>query len=411
MLIGLEKLESLDTEKDDGAHAVYSASGSERWLNCPGSIKLAEKAPPEIESEYAKEGTRAHACLEFLLNNRNSLKAALGAARKFFDTDMIQHAMDAMQWVLERQAALPESILQAEQKVDSSAFTMAGQFGTLDVAIIQEWGTLVIIDYKYGAGIAVDPEENSQLIYYALAVAQQFSFAFLKVELTVIQPRAHHESGNTIRTAVMTMSELKRWRQRFKDGVKRTKDPVAAYQAGKWCRFCRAAPLCPEIKDSAMRRAQVVFSDTVGIESVPEPTMIQIPNLGTILEACDRLEDWIARVREHAHHVMTKGEAVAGFKLVQKRAQRKWKDEDAAAADAKKTFGTSAFSKPELLSPAQLEKKVTNPALKIENWVAERTTAISSGTTIALESDKRPAVTSAVAVFTANPLLPAKGKR
>ena len=41
-------------------HAKLSASGSKKWLNCPGSVAF-EKEFPDEESEFAKEGTTAHA--------------------------------------------------------------------------------------------------------------------------------------------------------------------------------------------------------------------------------------------------------------------------------------------------------------------------------------------------------------
>ena len=42
------------------AHAILSASGSSKWMNCAGSI-LAESGMPEDEgSDFAREGTAAH---------------------------------------------------------------------------------------------------------------------------------------------------------------------------------------------------------------------------------------------------------------------------------------------------------------------------------------------------------------
>lgn len=51
----------------DQAHAYKSASGSPRWLACPGSVAL-EKFFHEESSEYADEGTLAHALGERCLN-------------------------------------------------------------------------------------------------------------------------------------------------------------------------------------------------------------------------------------------------------------------------------------------------------------------------------------------------------
>ena len=47
-------------------HAKLSASGSNRWINCPGSIVL-ERSFEEKESEYAEEGRLAHSVAELKL--------------------------------------------------------------------------------------------------------------------------------------------------------------------------------------------------------------------------------------------------------------------------------------------------------------------------------------------------------
>jgi hypothetical protein len=57
-------------------HSKFAASSAKRWLNCPGSVRLSEKAPPQFESIYAKEGTDAHECLEFLVRRYRRLNAA-----------------------------------------------------------------------------------------------------------------------------------------------------------------------------------------------------------------------------------------------------------------------------------------------------------------------------------------------
>lgn len=391
------KLDTATSEQKD--HAEFSASGAARWLGCPGSIALSKKAPPQRESEYAREGTEAHACFEFLLKNRNKLEAAVKSARKKYDADMVEHGLAATRWVCD-QVKDPSDVVLSETRVDSSPFTCSGQFGTLDAAVVREFERLTVIDYKYGAGVAVSPEGengegNPQLVYYALALSHQYHHNFSEVELVVIQPRAYHESGETIRTVILPIETLLSWGERFRNGVMETSDPKAPLKAGSWCKFCPAATICPELKENAMQSAQIVFDDERGLESVPEPKMIQLPHLGTILDACDRLEDWIGKVREHAYHVLERGNDVPGWKLVQRRGIRKWIDEESAAAEAKEHFGKSAFAKPKLLSPAQFEK--LSPAAS--KWVETRAKAESSGTTLARETDKRPAVRPLEVVF------------
>lgn len=385
-----------------GEHAKYSASGSTRWLNCPGSIALSESAPPQAESKYATEGTEAHACLEFLLRNirkSKSPQAVITKAEKTYGKEKTLHARAAIVEIFCRLDSSKANELLIETRVDASPFTCPDQFGTLDAAIVEEFGRLTVIDFKYGAGIVVNPAENSQMIYYALALSHQYDHAFSDVELVIIQPRAYTESGETTRSVVMSMQDLLAWAPKFKAGVKAAEDPTAPLRSGSWCQFCRAAPICPELKDRAFKQAQVAFSDTTGIESLPAPTGIQIPALGVILDACERLEDWIKSVREHAMHVLERGENIDGFKLVAKRSPRRWVDESETAKDAKRRFGDCVFSVPSLLSPAQLERSAKGSP-NLDQWVAQHTTSESSGNVLVRSNDKRPAVNSIAAAFT-----------
>lgn len=385
---------------EEKAHATFGASSSERWLNCPGSIALSEKAPPPPESKYAKEGTDAHACLEFLLRNFAGLVAARKEARKRWPAEMVDHAEDAVHYILSRYDELDGAELLIETRVDASPFTMSGQFGTLDVALVEDFGRLIVMDYKYGAGHAVDPyhrekgRANSQLAYYGLALSHQYNHWFDSVELVVIQPRAFHEAG-PIRSYEMSLDELRSWHQVFRDAVMETGDPRAPLRAGDWCRWCPAAVICPKLKGDALKDAQVVFRDDVGVQAVPEPRLIKLPNLGTILDGCDRLEQWIKAVRAHAYGVLEQGGSVPGWKLVERRATRKWRDPAITAHALTRAKVQGAYSEPELLSPAQVEK-----ALKRCGWTKKQMTDFlegftvreSSGKTLVRESDKRNAV-------------------
>lgn len=373
----------------DKDHAEFSASGSHRWLSCPGSHELSKQAPVQAESRYAAEGTQAHACLEFLLKNRTRLDAAVISAGKRYTADMVKYAKEAVDWILGQEAG---EIL-SETRVDSSLFTCNGQFGTLDAAIVREFGRLTVIDYKYGAGIPVDPAledgtANSQLVYYALGLFIMYEgHNFTDVELVVIQPRAWHPSGETTRTHIMSVPELLSWKDTFRNGVMATSDPNAPLAAGSWCKFCTAATICPELKDESLRAAQIEFDDDTGLMVIPEALPVKIPNLGKVLTACDKLEAWIAVVRQHAQGLLERGEEVPGWKLVQKRATRKWKNDAAVIT----RFGEKAYAPRKVLSPAQLEKTIKSAA----EWTKANTTAESSGLTLVDSSDKRPAVNPA----------------
>lgn len=390
------------------AHAVLSASGADRWLNCPGSIALSAKAPVPVESEYAKEGTTAHECLEFLLRNREKLDAAVAVAAGKYPANMVRHARASAQYVLDRAAALESPEILIETKVDLT-FVAPEMFGTLDIALVEDFGRLIIADFKYGAGIAVNPEDNAQLLYYALGIAKLYDFNFSSLELIVIQPRAWHESGETIRSWVTDIETLKKWQWRFADGAAATKVKDAPLAAGKWCKFCAAGPICPEISTAALRQARAVFDDGFTTLSLPQPAEQPLPDLANILRAADKIEDWIKNVREYAEGLLRRGEKVDGYKLVYKRPQRKWVDEIKLEAQAKELFGELAFTEPKLLSPAQLEAKAKKLWPRYVAWVDENTASESSGLTMVGDDDRRPAVTPAAEAFaTPMPALPPK---
>jgi len=366
-------------------HSDWSASGSHRWMNCPGSIELSKKAPPSFESEYAKEGTRAHECLEFLLKNRGAPGEAFEIAYEKYGHEITEHAVSAIEEIAKRTSK--DVTILCETKV-SLAHIHPDMHGTVDAAIVDEFATLTVVDFKYGAGVPVDPEWNPQLLYYALGLAHQYDYNFSHVKLVIIQPRAEHERG-PVREWGLRIDELLDWGEKLKKAVKDTLRKDAPLKSGDHCRWCPAAAICPELSERAMEQAQIDFSPTAGTLALPDPELHPIYKgvaLGNILDAADKIETWIGKVREVAFQRLSRGEKITGYKLVEKRSTRKWTDPEKVAKEAKKLVGDRAF-KHELLSPAQLEKVIPN-----KDWIARRCLALSSGITLVRETDKRPAV-------------------
>ena len=374
-------------------HAKYAASASHRWLACPGSIALSAKAPPGRESHYAKEGTDAHLCFEAFLKNHIEGKkwpqAVEKELKKKYPSEMVEHAMNAAKWVTKQMTN--GEILLSETKVE---LPRVG-FGTVDAAIIEKADTLTVVDFKYGAGVVVNPENNSQLIYYALALAKKYNNDFDTVRLVIIQPRAYGE--DMVKEWIVSMNEIADWEKTFVDGVRACQEaernPEKYLVPGdEQCRFCPAAVICPELGRKSLKEVQADFDDETGALALPTVATNRLDitkNLGKMLTACNRLETWIEKLREHALNAMQSGEKVEGWKLVQKRSIRRYISPEAAAKAAKKLFGKKAFTEPELLSPAQLEK-VIKTKLDSEKFLRKYVTAESSGVTIAAASDPRP---------------------
>jgi uncharacterized protein DUF2800 len=369
---------------EEKQHAVYSASGSKRWLECPGVIELSKQAPPQFDNQYSKEGTTAHSCLEHMLRNSNT-----PAVRKFllktYSADMVANAEFAFNAIEELKPSETAELL-IETKVDFS-FIEPDQFGTLDAAWVDEFGTLVVIDYKYGQGLAVSADANTQMIYYGLCLAHKYDWNFSDVQLVIIQPRVEVQ----VSRSHMTIAQLREWEKIFKDGVARTKETRPRLHAGDHCKWCPATTICPEISKKQMALARIDFDEASGDVELPKVTDIGIPHLGQTLSAAEKIEFWIAELRAHASQLLERGQPVSGFKLVEKRGTRKYLNAEKTEKEAVKKYGKAVLTEPELKSPAQLEKVKGVDA----KWLAKQVTNVSSGTTMVPDSDPRPAVVAA----------------
>lgn len=382
-----------DPKPEEKKHSEFSASGSKRWLNCPGSLALSKDALKAPDSKYAAEGTLAHECLESFIKNKADSSIVLQTLLKKHPKEMVYHAHSAYAEINKLRSQYPTAEFLCETKV-SLEFIEPDMFGTVDAAIVEMFGRLIVIDFKYGAGIAVDPRDNPQLAYYALGLSHMYGHNFTEVEFIIIQPRAMHPDGPT-RRYVMPIEELSGfWHGAFSDGVVTAKKKDAPLHSGEWCQFCPAKYKCPEIGKKALKQAQVEFDVIDSTEIIlPEPSKHMMPNLSNVLDACIKLEKWIDGVREHAQTVIQMGETIPGYKLVNKRPTRKWCNEESVAEEAREIWGKKAF-KTEFLSPAQFEKQIGE-----KDWVNERTSSESSGVTLVKDSDKRQPIMTAAQEF------------
>lgn len=249
-------------------HSEFGGSQAERILNCPGSVIMSRGVPSKT-NDASEEGTAAHACLEFFIINRHLLKKKstrekiLAKAEESFtigesgkkihwDEHMIAYALDALAW-LEKKVA-PDGEMFAETKVESTKFTTGSkknrQKSTLDVSITNYGAReLIIADYKFGKH-KVEVENNSQLIYYALALLIKIKGwnKFDRIRCVIIQPRAHHKDG-PFREWVISVEDAINWGRKFKKVVALALKPDAPLKySEKYCFFCPGKKKCPVIK-------------------------------------------------------------------------------------------------------------------------------------------------------------------
>lgn len=178
-------------------HAVLSASGSHRWLNCLPSARL-ELEFENTGSEAAKEGTAAHALCEHKL--KKALRMRSKRPVSDYDSDEMEECTDAyVEYVTEQYEKAKQScsdpIILIEQHLDFSCYVPDG-FGTGDCIIIAD-DTLHIIDFKYGLGILVDAEDNPQMKLYALGAMELYD-ALYDIK-TVCFTHWLHRSATSVR--------------------------------------------------------------------------------------------------------------------------------------------------------------------------------------------------------------------
>ena len=250
---------------------------------------------------------------------------------------------------------------------------LPGAFGSTDL-IGKRGNTTVILDWKFGDGVPVSAEENPQLMYYADAarLTPETQWAFegtTEVELIIVQP-PH------VRRWTTTFARLDKFRRQLRKAIKISQQPDAPFAVGSHCRFCAAKPLCPMMTGAAERALQVSLEGLDG------------ERIGRLVTQANLVEQWIKDLRELAQTMLENDKPVAGYKLVAKRATRKWIDETVAAKRLQSEFGIEPYVQ-EVISPAAAEKILKKTKLALPD---DLVVAVSSGSTLAPEDDPRPAV-------------------
>jgi len=330
----------------DRKHSTVGASQSERWLNCPGSVRLSALAPVQPESAAAKRGTEYHEHLEKYLKELQ-FKGQVKVTDEHGEvlSPVVEYIADA---ITERGIDVDEDFY-IESKVVLD-FIDPDCFGTIDVALAEPFGTLEIIDLKTGFK-PVDPVKNTQLIYYALGIAHKYDFNFHTVKLTVAQPT---NKEKPISSWEAPIAEIEDYVEYFSKGVKRTKDPNAKLFAGKWCHFCPAAATCPELMKKTLGKVQEDF-EVVDSKAIAVNEKALTPQkVAQYLESADQIELWVDAIRKVAKTMLEQKQVIPGWALLPTRPTRKWKDEAKAYEVAKKL--KVKFYKQEALGPSQLEK-------------------------------------------------------
>ena len=216
------------------SHAPLTPSAAERWLACPGSHLAEAAAPPAGSSEFADFGTAAHVLFAKAL--RFDLPADIVTTDPLVLRPLAL-ALDAARQILGSQPFLVETRLPAIAGLPAI-------WGTADVVGFSPEGPVdKIIDLKFGEGIVVEAD-TPQLGIYGLLGARCYGVADNGVTVWVIQPRCDHPDG-LARPHHYSRADLDRLEAKLREAAAEALASDAPRQAGPWCRWCRAAAVCP----------------------------------------------------------------------------------------------------------------------------------------------------------------------
>ena len=361
-------------------HALLTASGSKRWLSCTPSARL-EATFAEKETTAAAEGTAAHALAEYKV--KRALRYFCKRPVSEFEDEVMDMATDdyaafILEAMAEMRKAGADPTVMIETRLDFSDWVPDG-FGTGDCIIIGG-DTLHIVDLKYGAGVLVEAEGNSQMMLYALGALQQFGCLYdvKKVLMTIFQPRREN-----ISTAEMTVEELMAWAEtELRPKAQLAFAGEGEYLPGEWCLFCRAADKC---------RARAEANLKVAREEFGLPPLLTDEEVEALLPRLPDLVKWANELQAYAlDAAVNHGKQWRGFKVVEGRSIRKYADEDAVASAAE-AYGYKDIYQKKLINLGDLEKLMGKK--KFQEVLGAFIVKPPGKPTLVPVSDKRPALT------------------
>lgn len=378
-------------QHSERAHAVLSASGAHRWLNCLPSAIL-ETQFPDTTSEAAKEGTLAHELAEAKVRNyvdevKFSKRKLTTLRNKLKKDPLWQNEMegytdeylDVVKKIAMGFEHTPHILI--EEKLDLSEIIPQG-FGTADCIMVGD-DTLHVIDFKYGKGVPVSAKYNEQMQIYALGVYIKYKmlFNFSQIRLTIAQPRIDNTS-----TWEISLRDLLTFGETVKIAARRAIEGEGDYTPGDWCRFCRARKNC---------RARADENVKLAFETQKMPPLLSNDEVGEYIRQGEDVAKWLSDLQDYALSECLAGRDIAGYKAVEGRSSRVWTDMDEAFA-AIITEGTdeAMLYERKPLTLAQVEKLMGKK--HFADVCMEYVDRKPGKPTLVKESDKRPAITNKI---------------
>lgn len=378
------------TKKKKSHHATLSASASARWIACPPSVKLC-KSYPDRASPYAQEGTDAHVLCAYKVEQALGRKVQDPTSHlATYNAEMEECARLYCNFVMKSVDKIREVsddvYVRIEQRVDYSSYIdVPDSFGTADCLIIGE-KQLQVIDFKYGLGVPISADRNTQLSCYALGALSDFKNPYsIEVVLSIFQPRLHKYS--TVQT---TGFDLLRWAESvLAPAAKQAIVGAGEFTPGEHCRFCKAKHEC---------RARAVENLKVRQHFDKYPPTLTDKEVTYLLSHVDEWAAWCQEIKGYALEQALHGKRYPGFKLVEGRSRRTFTNEEKVAAILQDAGLEPYESK--LLSVSTVEKQLGRK--RFNELLSDYVERPSGKTTLVSDVDSRQALSIATIDFSDN---------
>lgn len=421
-------------------HSEWGASGYYRWSTsrggCPGSVRhIRENAPPEllIDDEVKDDGIEAHGLAEAWLKEREiPQRAVLKAKANNNGGDLVMlNAVAKYVNYVDELATLPGAELLVETSFDLS-WLASDLFGTTDAIIYAPFSDywdletetlykgpiLHVVDLKYGFK-EVDANDNPQALYYALGAYAHYRSigkAVNRIVLHIWQPRVIGRKNAAVRWSC-DVPYLERFALALKDDRIATDDPDAPLVPKiDHCRLCKGRTTCPELIKPAWTAARLQILNQGGDPVKSLPTFEQgKSDPGTLYMIAGLAKKWAESTIERTRADMQQGAKMEGLKLVGGKNMRAFRDVQAIQEMFPRESWPEFYEEPELKSasaildalnlisedeaglddllPARTETDKDKTAL--QRFEEAFVVKIPCAPLVALESDKRPAWSSA----------------
>ena len=273
-------------------------------------------------------------------------------------------------------------MLEIESKLDFNAY-VPESFGTAD-CIIVAFDKLYVVDLKYGKGVPVYAENNSQLKLYALGAYLKYALLYniSVIQMVIVQPRL-----SNISESIISVKDLLQWAEtELKTNAERAFRGEGGFNAGEHCKFCRAKAQC------RARAEKNMIVET----AVKEPALLSNEEIGELLKKAGDLAAWASDLESYALNAALKGDNIPGWKAVNGRSSRKFNDTDEVFKSLieKEITEEALLYDRKPLSLTNVEKLISK---KVFNEVLADHVITSPGKpTLVQDTDKREAITNVI---------------